>query len=71
LYFYLLSSREVCVAAIKAIKAFNLPMYGLPGTLHEEICKELGVPFVPELFVDIELVAKTKNRTQERKKKKK
>jgi len=46
-------------------------MYGLPGTLHEEICKELGVPFVPELFVDIELVAKTKNRTQERKKKKK
>lgn len=27
---------------------------GLGGTLHEEVAKELDVPFVPELFVDIE-----------------
>lgn len=27
---------------------------GLGGTLHEEVAKELGIGFVPELFVDIE-----------------
>ena len=27
---------------------------GLGGTLHEEVAKELGIAFVPELFVDIE-----------------
>ncbi len=27
---------------------------GLGGTVHEEVAKELGMAFVPELFVDIE-----------------
>ncbi|CAO1622272.1 unnamed protein product [Parajaminaea phylloscopi] len=54
LYFYLLSSEEICRAAVKAVKAFNVPFYGLPGTLHETVCNAEGVAFVPEVFVDIE-----------------
>lgn len=27
---------------------------GLANTLHEEVARELGVPFVPEFFADIE-----------------
>ncbi|UZJ53994.1 hypothetical protein CBS101457_003314 [Exobasidium rhododendri] len=57
LYFYLLSSKEVCQAAIRAIKTFGVPFYGLPNTLHEEIAKELNVPFVPEFFADIDYTA--------------
>jgi 5-oxoprolinase (ATP-hydrolysing) subunit A len=54
LYFYLLNSRSHCVAAYKAIKAFGVPVYGLPNTTHEEVARELGLDFVGELFVDIE-----------------
>ncbi|CBQ73265.1 conserved hypothetical protein [Sporisorium reilianum SRZ2] len=54
LYFYLKNSRSHCVAAYKAIKPLGVPVYGLGGTLHEEVAKELDMPFVPELFVDIE-----------------
>ncbi|SPO37483.1 related to Lactam utilization protein lamB [Pseudozyma flocculosa] len=54
LYFYLKNSRPHCVAAFRAIKAWGVPVYGLGGTVHEEVAKEVGIPFVPELFVDIE-----------------
>ncbi|GAC76146.1 hypothetical protein PANT_19c00122 [Moesziomyces antarcticus T-34] len=54
LYFYLKNSRSHCEAAYKAIKPLGVPVYGLGGTLHEEVAKELGMAFVPELFVDIE-----------------
>ncbi|MCO5549797.1 hypothetical protein L7F22_003271 [Adiantum nelumboides] len=57
LYFYLLSDQAICTAAVEAIKAFNVPMYGLPNTIHETTCASLGVPFVPEIFVDIEYSA--------------
>ncbi|PWN52915.1 LamB/YcsF [Violaceomyces palustris] len=54
LYFYLKNSKPHCIAAYKAIKAFKVPVYGLGGTFHEEVAKELDIPFVPELYVDIE-----------------
>ncbi|CAO1634818.1 unnamed protein product [Jaminaea pallidilutea] len=57
LYFYLLTSEEICTAAVRAVKAFGVPFYGLPGTLHEKICSKEGVAFVPEVFVDIEYTA--------------
>lgn len=44
LYFYLLSSEEVCTAAVRAIKKFDVPYYGLPGTLHESVAAKEGVP---------------------------
>ncbi|PWN34566.1 LamB/YcsF [Meira miltonrushii] len=57
LYFYLLSDQKICTAAVEAIKAFNVPMYGLPNSIQESTCASLGVPFVPEIFVDIEYSA--------------
>ncbi|EJD49032.1 LamB/YcsF [Auricularia subglabra TFB-10046 SS5] len=60
LYFYLLTSREICEAAVRAVAAFRVPYYGLPGTLHEAVCRDLNVPFVPEVYVDIEYDANGK-----------
>lgn len=40
-------------AAMRAIKHFNVPVYGLPGTLHETGAKKYNIPFIPEAFVDV------------------
>lgn len=32
---------------------YGVPFYGLAGTAHETVCQELGVPFIPELYVDL------------------
>lgn len=40
-------------AAMKAISHFKVPVYGLPGTLHETKAAKYGVEFVPEAFVDV------------------
>lgn len=45
-------------AAMKAISHFKVPVYGLPGTLHESMAAKYGVPFVPEAFVDVNYDAK-------------
>jgi UPF0271 protein len=47
------SDETISDAAMKAISHFNVPVYGLPGTLHEEMAAKYGVPFVPEAFVDV------------------
>ena len=40
-------------ATMRAIKRFNVPLYGLPNTLHELGAKKHGIPFIPEAFVDL------------------
>lgn len=40
-------------AAMRAIATFNVPVYGLPGTLHESGARKYGIPFIPEAFVDV------------------
>ena len=45
-------------AAMKAISHFKVPVYGLPGTLHETMAAKYGVPFIPEAFVDVNYDAK-------------
>lgn len=37
-----------------AVFKTSIPFFGLGGTVHEKVCKELGVPFVPEVFCDID-----------------
>ncbi|KAL7418999.1 hypothetical protein Q5752_006683 [Cryptotrichosporon argae] len=58
LYFMLRDEPELLRAFLKAhislSPAAPLPFFGLAGTAHETVCAELGVPFVPELFVDID-----------------
>ncbi len=45
-------------AAMRAIKHFNVPVYGLPNTLHESGAKKYGIPFIPEAFVDVNYTSK-------------
>lgn len=40
-------------AATRAVRAFDVPFLGLAGTQHEKICAEEGIPFIGELYVDM------------------
>ncbi|EJD47350.1 LamB/YcsF family protein [Auricularia subglabra TFB-10046 SS5] len=47
LYFYLLTSREICEGVgLKADERSSV-LDGLPGTLHEAVCRDLNVPARP------------------------
>ncbi|WVQ77235.1 hypothetical protein IAR50_006918 [Cryptococcus sp. DSM 104548] len=59
LYFILRDNPSLLRAFLRAQLSFSppnqpIPFVGLAGTPHESVCKELGVPFIPELFVDID-----------------
>jgi lactam utilization protein B len=58
LYFMLRDDPALLRAFLRAHVSLSpsdpIPFFGLAGTAHEAICKEMGVPFVPELFVDID-----------------
>jgi UPF0271 protein len=40
-------------AAGKVAALYGVPFYGLAGTQHQVVCESLGVPFVGELYVDL------------------
>ena len=44
--------REVCRAVYSAVPK-GIPVFGLAGTIQEEVAKELGLPFVAELYGDV------------------
>ncbi|KAK4580467.1 hypothetical protein LTR86_000670 [Recurvomyces mirabilis] len=44
--------REVCRAVYEGVPK-NTPVFGLAGTFHEEVARELGLPFVAELYGDV------------------
>lgn len=41
--------RDVCQAVYEGVPK-GVPVFGLAGTYHEEVAKELGLPFVAELY---------------------
>ncbi len=45
---------DVANAVCDAIELFGVPLYGMSGTLHEEVSKARGVPFVAEFYADLE-----------------
>lgn len=59
LYFILRDDEALCRSFMKAHLSLTpngtpLPYVGLAGTNHEKVCADLGIPFVPEIFVDID-----------------
>ncbi|WWD21797.1 hypothetical protein CI109_106285 [Kwoniella shandongensis] len=52
-YIMMQNNDDVNDAAMRAISHFKVPVYGLPGTLHEFGAKKYGIPFIPEAFVDV------------------
>lgn len=53
LYGMLASDAELMTAAASVARQYGVPFYGLAGTDHETVCREVGVDFVPELYVDL------------------
>lgn len=53
LYGMLAGDEELMQAAGSVAKLLEVPFFGLAGTAHESVCRELGVEFVPELYVDL------------------
>ncbi|GAA5847138.1 hypothetical protein JCM3766R1_001722 [Sporobolomyces carnicolor] len=53
---YVMSSKNIELAreAAKVAQLYKVPMLGLPGSAHEEACKELGVEFIPEFYADLQ-----------------
>ncbi|KAJ9104965.1 hypothetical protein QFC19_003762 [Naganishia cerealis] len=53
LYIMMQTDETLSDAAMRAIKHFNVPVYGLPGTLHETFAAKYNIPFIPEAFADV------------------
>lgn len=45
---------DVANAVCDAIELFGVPLYGMSGTLHEEVSKARGVSFVAEFYADLD-----------------
>ncbi|MBZ8176540.1 5-oxoprolinase subunit PxpA [Corynebacterium poyangense] len=48
---------EVMAAIARVARDYSVPVFGLAGTLHQEVAEELGVGFVGELYVDLDYSA--------------
>lgn len=53
LYGMLARDPELMKGAARVAQLFDVPIYGLADTAHQSVCEELGVPFVAELYVDL------------------
>jgi UPF0271 protein len=53
LYGMLAADEDLMSAAAGVAKQFGVPFFGMAGTAHEKVCAALGVPFVAELYVDL------------------
>ncbi len=45
---------HIAHAMCDAAEIFNVPIFGLTGTLHEKIYTDRGIEFVPEFFADLD-----------------
>ncbi|KAK4999435.1 hypothetical protein LTR66_001536 [Elasticomyces elasticus] len=52
LYSMMYRDKDVCRAVYEGVPK-GVPVFGLAGTYHEEIAKEMGLPFVAELYGDV------------------
>lgn len=54
LYGMLARDGELMRAAAKVAALYEVPVLGLAGTAHETVCAQVGVEFIPELYVDLD-----------------
>ncbi|KAI8963596.1 LamB/YcsF [Daldinia sp. FL1419] len=54
LYFYIQRDASIRDAVLRAVKTFNVPIYGLPTKHMVEDCERIGLKLVPEFYVDID-----------------
>lgn len=53
LYGMLARDAELMASVAKVASDYGVAVLGLAGTAHETVCEEYGVPFVGELYVDL------------------
>lgn len=54
LYGMLARDPDLMRAAARVAVLYDVPILGMAGTTHEFVCKDMGVPFVGELYVDLD-----------------
>lgn len=54
LYGMLARDAELMRAAAGVAALYGVPMLGMAGTAHEQVCEEMDIPFVAELYVDLD-----------------
>ena len=54
LYGMLARDAALMDAAANVAVLYGVPFYGHAGTQHEKVCRDRGVPFVSELYVDLD-----------------
>jgi UPF0271 protein len=52
---YGMLSRDAALmeAAARVTALYDVPFFGLAGTQHQKVCEQAGVPFIGELYVDL------------------
>ncbi|KAJ5305825.1 hypothetical protein PENANT_c015G06425 [Penicillium antarcticum] len=54
LYFYMQRDTTIMRAVLEACATFKVPVYACQNEQQEAMCKELGIPFQGEVYVDID-----------------
>lgn len=54
LYFMAMQQEAVAHGVCDAAEIFGVPLFGMTGTLHEEVYQARGIPFVAEFYADLE-----------------
>lgn len=54
LYFYIQRDVEILDAVLRAVRVFHVPIYGPWSYAMTQACERLGVPLIPEFYVDID-----------------
>lgn len=60
LYFMAMQQEAVAHGVCDAAEIFGVPLFGMTGTLHEEVYQARGIPFVAEFYADLEYNAEGK-----------
>ena len=58
LFFYMQRDLTIMRAVLKACKLFNVPVYGAKSMDEKQMCEELGILFIEEVYVDIDYGSK-------------
>lgn len=54
LYGMLAEDEALMQAAADVCELYQVPFFGMTGTAHHKVCMERGIPFVAELYVDLD-----------------
>ncbi|KAI1771002.1 LamB/YcsF [Hypoxylon cercidicola] len=54
LYFYIQRDAAIRDAVLRAVRTFDVPIYGLPTEQMTEACRQIGLKLIPEFYPDID-----------------